>query len=633
MAVWFKEQEPYTKENIKNKLLIYDEKGEKFEELFNYLISNKIIKKKGKENKDNYEEYDDFETEQEIEESQNYAFYYVGIVNWNNYSIRCYPKYIKNSKDLEKDFPLILKIIEKYKKEVKKEKRREEPNYLFSDLVKGVQVNRLELELQILNYYFEHGLYYNSHTVYEKNGNGEIKWDMTINQCFPLFCNARPFYYETINSRQISDNTNYICQLHKYIITECTKDLLKGDLLNLLGLDEIFLTEAKQEDFGEIDYILYKIQNEYKTQFVTWKQDVLKLLYTYMCARKTNDTEAEKGFYGTKYFHTIWEDVCKKVFLNTQEKTIFEILKDIDEIQIDKYKEKEIEIFEKGEIGKKIKKQKVKYLDAKLINLISCPKWIKDENEAYAATLIPDLISINKYEGGKCFSILDAKYYDIEINNNSVKNNPGVGDVTKQYLYQLSYNNFIVEHNFDYIQNLFLCPGEKEDFEYGTVQMEIFNCVGDIKLENIKVVKLPAIEIYKKYLIDTKLNKTDIYNYLPKPSKIRDLSEEKTNSRLLSYINLMSKEMKLSHLDLNTKTIIYIINDLLEKKGKTITEKEKNDLVDILKNKIVTVKTQDNNVIIEEIKRIKTINDLYTKEDYLYLIDSISTIFGQSDYN
>lgn len=48
--------------------------------------------------------------------------------------------------------------------------------------------------------------------------------------------------------------------------------------------------------------------------------------------------------------------------------------------------------------------------------------------------LIPDLISIPCIDGQDWFIIFDAKYYNLQLEKGkSLRGNPGVGDVTKQY--------------------------------------------------------------------------------------------------------------------------------------------------------------------------------------------------------
>ena len=61
--------------------------------------------------------------------------------------------------------------------------------------------------------------------------------------------------------------------------------------------------------------------------------------------------------------------------------------------------------------------------------------------------------------GEYCFGIYDAKYYNINFHKNSseykVIGQPGVADVTKQYLYQLAYDDFIAKQGYKYVQNMF----------------------------------------------------------------------------------------------------------------------------------------------------------------------------------
>ena len=92
--------------------------------------------------------------------------------------------------------------------------------------------------------------------------------------------------------------------------------------------------------------------------------------------------------------------------------------------------------------------------------MIEKPKWKGNDMEEQDAadTLIPDLVSIPQIDGTDYFLIFDAKYYNIQLEKGkSLRNNPGVGDVTKQYLYQLAYRNFIKAHNIAVVV-LFLPP-------------------------------------------------------------------------------------------------------------------------------------------------------------------------------
>jgi restriction endonuclease, type II, llaJI len=82
-----------------------------------------------------------------------------------------------------------------------------------------------------------------------------------------------------------------------------------------------------------------------------------------------------------------------------------------------------------------------------------------------------------------------------------VKNQPGVGDITKQYLYELSYKYFAKENNLSFNKNAFLMPTEdKEERIIGYAGMELFHELGDVKPNDIEVILMPSEEMYRLYL-------------------------------------------------------------------------------------------------------------------------------------
>lgn len=137
----------------------------------------------------------------------------------------------------------------------------------------------------------------------------------------------------------------------------------------------------------------------------------------------------------------------------------------------------------------------------KLINLIEKPKWSVADKEA-EDTLIPDLITIS----GEQFIIFDAKYYPpFFAPGKSPKSRPRIESVTKQYLYQLAYKNFISEYGFDKknVRNCFLMPTAENTVEnMGTVTMKMF---ADLGLQNIEVRYIPTSVAYEHYLHGRKI--------------------------------------------------------------------------------------------------------------------------------
>ena len=140
-----------------------------------------------------------------------------------------------------------------------------------------------------------------------------------------------------------------------------------------------------------------------------------------------------------------------------------------------------------------------------LIDIIAKPQWQgwKADGTAFiktaTETLTPDLVNIYEEDGSYTFVIFDAKYYCIQLENGKpLRGQPGVGDVTKQYLYQLVYQNFIVQNHIDKVRNCFLIPSEQDTIiNLGVASLTALSQLG---LENIQLRLLPATQLYTKYL-------------------------------------------------------------------------------------------------------------------------------------
>ena len=186
----------------------------------------------------------------------------------------------------------------------------------------------------------------------------------------------------------------------------------------MFGISEVELTSAKIEDFGDVEYILYRLQREIQIQFITRKQSLLKTIYTYIANENVNKEEMNFSLYGTNSFNLIWEKVCSENFESVLDKKLLELPLGVS----DEYASKQ---------------------NKKLIEIIDRPVWHKSNpsvSDGKVDTLRPDLISIYKVdnEDAYCFGIYDAKYYCIDFkqkkNGYKITGQPGVGDVTKQYL-------------------------------------------------------------------------------------------------------------------------------------------------------------------------------------------------------
>ena len=147
----------------------------------------------------------------------------------------------------------------------------------------------------------------------------------------------------------------------------------------------------------------------------------------------------------------------------------------------------------------------------KLIDLIDKPQWFgtAPNGEPFVKqaedTLIPDLISIVNVDGDYQFIIFDAKYYNIQLEQNKkLRGQPGIESVTKQYLYQLAYQPFVEAHQISLVRNCFLMPtASSEVVPKGTVSLAMLSNLG---LQDIQVRLLPAEMMYRHYIENTKMD-------------------------------------------------------------------------------------------------------------------------------
>ncbi len=419
-----------------------------------------------------------------------YVFTYVGVLTIDNIVIKCFPKYIFKKEEPFEEMKEILNVINKYNNS------KENIINLYSGYDEEKEFNFLSICLYVLNNYYENGIYSNQQDIVETNGEGEILWDNTINETFALIIDDTPYYTELQTQNIVDNKSDYITRLHKFVITECCKKLKEADLLELFGVDDIHLSDEEIEFFGDDDNILYRIQRELSVQFITWKQVLLKTLAVYISNRKSFNEGLGLTMYGTSSFHTIWEEACAKVFDNKLQIPLEELNLPLD--------------LHEDYISRKT---------CRLIDIIEYPIWIafddgRNEHKPQR-TLIPDLVSIYEAEEGICFCIFDAKYYNIVLEKDNLRNYPRLKDVTKQYLYQLAFNDFIEKHNFAFIINAFLMPTEDENSVLiGEAKMEILEGLSHPNLINISVVKLSARKIYDYYLKGKKLDISNEFEFL-----------------------------------------------------------------------------------------------------------------------
>ncbi|HEM3486443.1 TPA: LlaJI family restriction endonuclease [Streptococcus suis] len=465
-SVYIREQFRYNFQEMKAKFQVENENA--LLDLLRRLKSFGILKTV-KKTKEQQELSELFEEDTELEELSSggneslYVFTYVGLVMIQNFVLKCYPKYISTEEDIDNKLKEVIKVIEKAE-------QKEQEILIYSDYDLGSSFNELALIIFLLNDYFEYGLYYVEDTILEINGYGDIHWDRTINDTFSIISNNRPYYPEYLTQRKIDDETHFIKRLHEIIMTQATKTLQKAELHDLLSLPELFLSEEELDDLADADYILYRIEQQLSVEFNTRNQLLLKALYIYIGKMATSSEISDISFYGTNSFHVVWEKACA--------------------VALENHLNQSLKSLGLGEDNTLLK------------DSIEKPKWSSKGKMQESDTLIPDTISVQS----PLFMIFDAKYYLLKIEENGLYNNPGIGDVTKQYLYQLAYQDLVSKQEEKLVvKNFFVMPTEMDtDLEFGSVTMSMFTRK-PLELSPVHIIKLNVDEVYQSYLDESPL--------------------------------------------------------------------------------------------------------------------------------
>lgn len=409
-----------------------------------------------------------------------YVFTFVGVITIEGCVLKCYPKYLLNEVAPLSELKLVLKVLKKYNS-------KEQIIRMYNDSNDGSTFNMLAVIFFLLQDYYENGSYTNTQDIIETNGNGEILWDKTVNETFTLLSNNRPYYPEVRTIKRITDNFDFFKRLHECILTRCTAELRNADLLDLFDIMGVDISDEQIEDFGDKEYILDRITKELNVQFNTRKQILLKTLYAYIANLSKLDDSDCFSMFGTNSFNLVWETVCAKVMDNQLQKPIGNIKLPVP-------------------LSTKYKSLQRK----KLIELIDRPKWFGiSTNGTFvkeaADTLIPDIISIVKVGDEYHFIIFDAKYYNIQLEENKkLRGQPGIESIIKQYIYQLAYQSFTKEHQIKTIHNCFLFPTNGNKIvKKGTVSLSILS---ELDLQDIQICLLPTETMYKHYINNSKMN-------------------------------------------------------------------------------------------------------------------------------
>lgn len=238
-----------------------------------------------------------------------YVFTFVGVIVVAGRVLKCYPKYLLHANEPTHELQQVMKVLEKYNS-------KEQIVRMFNDSSESSSFNLLAVLLFLLQDYFENNVYSNTEEIIECNGFGEILWDKTINETFTMLSDNRPYYVELQTRKRVTNDFDYFKRLHECVLTMASTELKDAKLLDLFEMDEVNLTDEELDDFGDKEYILYKIEKELNIQFNTRKQLVLKTMYAYIYRRGSLFDIDCLSLFGTNSFNLVWEKICADIMDN-----------------------------------------------------------------------------------------------------------------------------------------------------------------------------------------------------------------------------------------------------------------------------------------------------------------------------
>lgn len=424
------------------------------------------------------------------DEGRKYQFAFVGILIFHELLIVSYPKYFQDVEPSSGQLRQILQVVQKQSSSTMGEPGFNELGSESDDL--------LPLMFRLIELYDEYGEYTNYVENFELNGPGQIDWVRTISLRQPLFVNGEPVYVEYDSRKSRRDESDYVTRLHRCMLTTCSRNLREWGVSDLLGLDDIWLSDEEPETFGDAETIAWQLEREKCAQFVTWKQEVLDILERLVLKRESQVDKDELECFGTTSFYNAWEIACKVAYGDELNSSLSGI--------------------ELGNNERMEWKDRPYSGDSKLIDVIPKPFWVRPNSgndeveESHTQTLIPDAICIRRLpNGAKEFWIYDAKYYVPLWTKNGPERIPGVESVTKQILYQSAYRKFILDQGFSSVKNLFLMPSAGAEPQlFASVSFPgVFQKFDSPFSNYIDVWEIPADMVFEAYLENRTLAEED----------------------------------------------------------------------------------------------------------------------------
>lgn len=374
------------------------------------------------------------------------TFSYTGIAADTVNVICILPKYLKEKLKSEAQFLSKAKQLIKVLKEYQRNVDLDIQGHDFVDYSSNGVNSEISLADFILNDYLRNGLWNVQAKVIINDILNEVLWDYTVENSYPVIANY-PYYFDLYSFENRLTSDSILTQIHAWAVSYCT--LKYSELLDII-------TDFNNQDLhvlthlGEMNLLLNIIEKELRITFDDRRINLLKALAELISASGQYG-ESVYTLYGKNKFEHIWEAAISFGFKN-------------------------------------------QYADLK--KYISAPKWINELGTIISekSTVKPDVLRWIRDNEKSFFLIIDAKYYNFKFNdiNQKLDNNPGVGDIIKQYFYELILTRHTssaewLDYDTEYL-NVLVFPGLIDT-------VKVFEITGAVSIENALINK-SIINIY-----------------------------------------------------------------------------------------------------------------------------------------
>lgn len=373
----------------------------------------------------------------------------------------------------------------------------------------------------LFDWYTEYGLYNHSSQEFSYR-TGRTLWGTTVNKEMPDFINNTPIYRRQIKTRYVSQENkitqlqiailNYLynerdyCKNFNYISNNYFFDLPEFNDVEI-DIADVLNDENKKQYW--INKIQYAMQMNFRDEY----NELFTLLLKFLNSDYSSSMQ-QSGIYGIFKFDNLFEVVLSEYFgnqfnpININGKIHTQLSSNIlgrkiDDINQEYYDCAKYNIGIRHEKNGKTTEKNYKY-----------NKHKKTDN---TGILIPDIIFETNYNNKQCVVIIDAKYYNYEVDeiSDSIKGLPENYDVLKQYYYAKMLKTIYEKYDTKVdVINLFIMPWGRI---YKRTMKKCWYHFGDITFENEKILNIFShfdnmIDNIKKNTGTTKERRIELLN-------------------------------------------------------------------------------------------------------------------------